>query len=89
MKEMQRCTGAGRDFREQDNPAFTPDPKEKPDPKDKATGPRVIIVNESFAKRFFANRSEGVFRWMGKRLSARFTGPSQRHDRVICRVLGM
>jgi predicted permease len=47
---------AGRDFRDQDNPAFTPDPKPKPDPADEVTGPRVIIVNESFAKKFFAGR---------------------------------
>ena len=49
-----------RDFRDQDNPAFTPDPKPKPDPNDKLTGPRVIIVNESFAKKFFAKRSAFV-----------------------------
>ena len=48
---------AGRDFRDLDNPAFTPDPKAEPDPADKARGPRVIIVNESFAKKFFAHRS--------------------------------
>ncbi len=48
---------AGRDFRDQDNPAFTPDPKPKPDPAEKTSGPRVIIVNESFAKKFFAGRS--------------------------------
>jgi predicted permease len=47
---------AGRDFREQDNPAFTPDPSsdklEPPGP-----GPRVAIVNESFARRFFPRGS--------------------------------
>jgi hypothetical protein len=32
-----------------------------------------------------ADQSEGVFRWMGKRLITRFTGPSQDPDRVICR----
>jgi predicted permease len=48
---------AGRDFRDQDSPAYTPDPKPKPDPADKRTGPRVLIVNESFAKKFFGNRS--------------------------------
>jgi predicted permease len=47
---------AGRDFREEDNPAYTPDPTPKPDPAEKAKGPRVIIVNESFAKKFFVNR---------------------------------
>jgi predicted permease len=48
---------AGREFREQDSPAFTPDPKPKPDPADKRVGPRVVVVNESFAKRFFKGRS--------------------------------
>jgi predicted permease len=48
---------AGRDFTALDNPAFTPDPSPKPDPKEKLSGPRVLIVNESFVKRFFANRS--------------------------------
>ncbi len=47
---------AGRDFRDQDNPPFTPDPKPKPDPAEKTSGPRVVIVNESFAKKFFPNR---------------------------------
>ena len=47
---------AGRDFRDEDSPASTPDPKPKPDPAEKTAGPRVIIVNESFAKKFFANR---------------------------------
>ena len=48
---------AGRDFREQDNPAVTPTPADKPDPALKRAGPRVIIVNESFAKKFFPGRS--------------------------------
>jgi predicted permease len=48
---------AGRDFREQDSPAVTPDPKPKPDPADKAKGPRVVIINESMAKRFFSRQS--------------------------------
>jgi predicted permease len=48
---------AGRDFTDQDNPTFTPDPREKPDPKLATQGPRLAIVNESFAKKFFANRS--------------------------------
>jgi predicted permease len=47
---------AGRDLREEDNPPYTPDPGLKPDPAEKTTGPRVVIVNESFAKKFFANR---------------------------------
>jgi predicted permease len=48
---------AGRDFTDQDNPTFTPDPRTALDTKLKSQGPRVAIVNESFAKRFFANRS--------------------------------
>jgi predicted permease len=48
---------AGRDFTDQDNPAFTPDGRTAPDPKLKTQGPRVAIVNESFAKKYFANRS--------------------------------
>jgi predicted permease len=50
---------AGRDFRDEDSPVTTPEPKAKPDPKDpaKIVGPRVMIVNESFVKRFFGNRS--------------------------------
>jgi predicted permease len=47
---------AGRDFREQDNPAFTVDPKAKSDPDEVRSRPRVIIVNQSFAKKFFAGR---------------------------------
>jgi predicted permease len=55
---------AGRSFTDQDNPTFTPDPRLKPDPALNSQGPRVAIVNESFAKRFFANRSP-----LGERVS--------------------
>ena len=48
---------AGRDFTELDSPATTPDPTDEPDPDAKLQGPRVLIVNESFAKRFFPKRS--------------------------------
>jgi predicted permease len=48
---------AGRDFRETDSPATTPDPKPKPDPADKTKGPRVAIINETMAKRFFSHQS--------------------------------
>ena len=48
---------AGRDFTSQDSPAVTPDPKPKPDPADKTKGPRVVIINETMAKRFFAHQS--------------------------------
>jgi len=47
---------AGRDFRDQDNPAFTVDPKAKADPDEVRSRPRVVIVNQSFAKKFFAGR---------------------------------
>jgi predicted permease len=50
----------GRDFRDADNPAFYPDPPERlvpgmepPEPP----GPRVMIINESMAKRFFEGRN--------------------------------
>jgi predicted permease len=48
---------AGRDFTEQDNPTVTPDPKPKPDPAEKTKGPRVVIINETVAKRFFPRQS--------------------------------
>src|SRR5262249_23630148 len=48
---------AGRDFRDQDNPAFTPDPSDRPAPPGKGPGPRVVIVNENFAHRFFPRGS--------------------------------
>ena len=48
---------AGRDFTDRDSPAVTPDPKPKPDPADKAKGPRVVIINETMAKRFFSRQS--------------------------------
>jgi predicted permease len=48
---------AGRDFRDTDSPAITPDPKPKPDPADKTKGPRVVIINETMAKRFFSHQS--------------------------------
>ena len=47
---------AGRDFRDTDSPAVTPDPKPKPDPADKTKGPRVVIINETMAKRFFSHQ---------------------------------
>ena len=48
---------AGRDFRDDDSPPFTPDQSDKPAPKGASSGPHVVIVNESFARRFFAHRS--------------------------------
>jgi predicted permease len=50
----------GRDFRDEDNPAVTPEPPEsfmaerkQPEPP----GPRVAIVTESIARRFFSGRN--------------------------------
>src|ERR1700730_17573398 len=50
----------GRDFRDEDNPPYSPDPPDRftpgvelPEPP----GPRVAIVNESFAKHFFEGRN--------------------------------
>ena len=50
----------GRDFRDEDNPPFTPDPPEKPyppgkEPPEPPGPPHVAIVNQTFAKKFFAN----------------------------------
>jgi predicted permease len=54
---------AGRDFREQDNPSFTPTLPTGP-PAEEPEGPRVVIINEHLAKRFFPNENP-----VGKRLS--------------------
>jgi predicted permease len=54
---------AGRDFRTEDSPAFTPAPPTRPPPPDGAlrpeeiAGPHVAIVNESLVKKYFAGRS--------------------------------
>ncbi len=52
----------GRDFRPEDSPAFSPDPPEfvpvgaPPRPEDLA-GPRVAIISESMASKYFAGRN--------------------------------
>jgi predicted permease len=58
---------AGRDFRAEDNPAFTPMPAEgrrMGPPPEELEGPRAVIINEHIAKRFFPNENP-----IGKRLS--------------------
>jgi len=49
----------GRDFRDEDNPAFSPDPptERRPGVEPDVPGPRVAIVSESMAKRFFGGRN--------------------------------
>jgi predicted permease len=56
----------GRDFREEDNPPFTPDPTPNQRPDDQVLGPPapVAIINEAMAKHFFANQSP-----IGRRLT--------------------
>jgi hypothetical protein len=51
----------GRDFTDEDNPAISENPPDElpsgPGARPEPPGPRVMIVNESLAKRFFAGRS--------------------------------
>lgn len=50
----------GREFRDEDNPPYSLDPPEKFTPPVEAPeppGPRVAIVNESFARHFFEGRN--------------------------------
>jgi putative ABC transport system permease protein len=50
---------AGRDFRPEDNPAVSPDPKPQEGPDDQKLGPppAVAIVNEAMANHFFPHQS--------------------------------
>ncbi len=59
----------GRDFRDRDNPPFSPDPPEKPyppgkEPPEPPGPPKVAIVNQTFTKKFFPNENP-----LGKRFS--------------------
>lgn len=50
----------GRDFRDRDNPPYSPDPPAQMRPMGQGPelpGPRVAIVSESMAKRFFGGRN--------------------------------
>jgi putative ABC transport system permease protein len=50
----------GRDFRDEDNPPYSLDPPEKFTPgvePPEPPGPRVAIINQSFANRFFEGRN--------------------------------
>lgn len=50
----------GREFRDEDNPAYSLDPPEKFTPgvePPEPPGPRLAIINESFAKHFFEGRT--------------------------------
>jgi predicted permease len=50
----------GRDFRDEDNPVYYPDPPDRDvpgEPPAEPPGPRVMIINESMAKQFFEGRN--------------------------------
>ncbi len=64
---------AGRDFRPEDSPAVTPDPKPRMGPDDSQFGPPplVAIVNQAFARHFFAGTSPiGRHFWWGEKPDA-------------------
>ncbi|MGH9672482.1 MAG: ABC transporter permease, partial [Bryobacteraceae bacterium] len=58
----------GRDFRAEDNPAFTPTPPEirkpgEPPTAEEKAGPRVAIVNESMVKKYYPGQNPSGMRF--------------------------
>ena len=72
---------AGRDFRVEDNPSYTPTIPEGrpfgPQPEE-LEGPRVVIVNEHVTNRFFPNENP-----IGKRLSLTETYAPERSYEIV------
>ena len=74
----------GREFRDEDNPSYSVDPPDRINlttPPPEPPGPRVAIVNEGFAKRFFEGRSP-----IGMHLCAENTYNTERAFEIIGEV---